>query len=112
MLFSANHKSEKQNFHSFYKNLSYTVHLRHGPYSEKYFILIPMDVMGLVTIVTLEEVDAPGLTTTTGVPELVGSCDGLGRILLPPDPGKLWVIIFIPAMRQNFNVCSTLQVLH
>lgn len=57
---------------------------------------IPIEVMGLVIIVTLEAVEDPGLTTTTGVPELVGNPEGLGRILLPLDPGKLWVIIFMP----------------
>lgn len=57
---------------------------------------IPMEVMGLVIIVTLEAVEEPGLTTTTGVPELVGNPEGLGKILLPLDPGKLWVIIFMP----------------
>lgn len=45
---------------------------------------------------TLEAVEEPGLTTTTGVPELVDSAEGLGKILLPLDPGKLWVMIFIP----------------
>lgn len=55
-----------------------------------------MEVMGLVIIVTLEAVEEPGLTTTTGVPELVGNPEGLGKILLPLDPGKLWVIIFMP----------------
>lgn len=50
----------------------------------------------MVIIVTLEAVEDPGLTTTTGVPELVGNPEGLGRILLPLDPGKLWVIIFMP----------------
>jgi hypothetical protein len=66
-------------------------------------MFLPIDVMGLVTMVTFEEVDAPGLTTTTGVPELVGSWEGLGKILLPLDPGKLWVIIFMPVMGQKFK---------
>ena len=53
---------------------------------------------------TLEAVEEPGLTTTTGVPELVDSVEGLGKILLPLDPGKLWVMIFIPIKLSELKV--------
>lgn len=58
-----------------------------------------MEVIGLVTMVTLDELatDDPALTTTTGVPEADDVCDILGRIL--PEPPAL--IIFIPTITPN-----------
>lgn len=57
-------------------------------------MIIPIEVIGLVTMVTLDELDndEPALTTTTGVPEAEVVWEIFGNIF--PDPPAL--IIFIP----------------